>query len=141
MPKGTNDTSYRHPPRLAAAAVRDAADQEAAAPPSEGATSPVEGGWKREDAALPVSAAGAELGIDPAGGREGEASMAAIVSFAEVVFRLPNAKQIVAEALGLKVAELRAEVAGVIVTRMKAPGVSPTKARKTQWRSPSTSPG
>jgi hypothetical protein len=78
----------------------------------------------------PVSAACADLGLSPAGEREGEQFMATLVDLAGPAFRSPGSKRIVAGSFGLSVAQLRAEIAEAIAPRIKAAGASKSAARK-----------
>jgi hypothetical protein len=110
----------------AAQAAPAAASRDAQAPPLP----PSLGVSETADNPPAPSAACAELGLSPTSGREGEKLMATIVELSEVAFRSRTAKRVVAESLGLSVAELRAEIAAAIVPRIKASGVSPSAARK-----------
>jgi hypothetical protein len=77
-----------------------------------------------------VSAACADLGLSPAGEREGEQLMATLVDLAGPAFRSPSSKRVVAESFGVSVADLRVEIAEVIAPRIKASGASKSAARK-----------
>jgi hypothetical protein len=116
----------RHQFPEAAQAAPGAPSRDAEAPPLASSL----GASKIANNPSAPSAACAEFGLSPTGGRVGEKLMATIVDLSEVAFRSRSAKRVVAESLGLSVAEMRAEIAAAIAPRIKASGVSPSAARK-----------